>query len=78
MTALNYLLTIEKQTIKLPREYRLKQELNHKPELAVMSVEPSNSVKSGINFDNDFIETSTSIDEQEFRTHHKDHLESDI
>ena len=78
MTALNYLLAIEKQTIKLPREYRLKQELIHKPVLGVMSVEPSTSVKSGINFDNDFIDTSTSIDEQEFRTHHKEHLESDI
>ena len=78
MTALNYILAIEKQTIKLPREYRRKQELNDKPVLGVMSVEPSTSVKSGINFDNDFIDTSTSIDEQEFRTHHKDHLESDI
>ena len=43
-----------------------------------MSVEPSTSVKSGLNFDNDFIETSTSIDEQEFRTHPKKQLESDI
>ena len=71
MTALNYILAIEKQTIKLPREYRRKQELNDKPVLGVMSVEPSTSVNSGINFDNDFIDTSTSIDEHVFCTHHE-------
>ena len=48
------------------------------PELSVMSVEPSTSVKSGLNFDNDFIEISTSIDEQEFSTHPKKQLECDI
>ena len=43
-----------------------------------MSVEPSTCVKSGINFDNDFIEISTSIDEQEFSTNPKKQLECDI
>ena len=43
-----------------------------------MSVEPSTSVKSGLNVDNDFIETSTTIDEQEFRSHPTKKLKSDI
>ena len=78
MRELNYFLAFKKQTFKLPRKYRHKQELSQIPELAAMSVEPSTSVKSGLNFDNDFIEISTSIDEQEFSTHPKKQLESDI
>ena len=78
MRELNYFLAFKKQTFKLPRKYRHKQESSQIPELAVMSVERSTSVKSGLNFDNDFIEISTSIDEQEFSTHPKKQLECDI
>ena len=69
---------IKKQTLKLPRKHQHKQESSQIPDLAVMSVERSTSVKSGLNLDNDFIETSTTIVEQKFPTHHKKQLESDI
>ena len=68
---------IKKQTLKLPRDYQHKQELRPIPGLAVMSVDRRTSVKSGLNLDHDFIETSTTIDEKKFSTHHKKQLESD-
>ena len=40
------ILAIEKQSLKLPTQYRLKQELIQKPVLAVISVEPTTNVQS--------------------------------
>ena len=40
------ILAIEKQSLKLPTQYRLKQELIQKPVLAVMCFEPTTNVQS--------------------------------